>query len=51
MPTFHNQFQPRATRATVYQLRADVLCPDLGFKFQIAVKGDQCDEGLCFLNG
>ena len=25
---FHNQFQPRATRATVYQLRADVLCPD-----------------------
>ena len=28
MPTFHNQFQPRATRATVYQLRADVLCPD-----------------------
>ena len=28
MPAFHNQFQPRATRATVYQLRADVLCPD-----------------------
>jgi hypothetical protein len=28
MPTFHNQFQPRTTRATVYQLRADVLCPD-----------------------
>ena len=28
MPTFHNQFQPRATRATVYQLRADVLYPD-----------------------
>ena len=28
MPTFHNQFQPRATRATVYQLRAAVLCPD-----------------------
>ena len=28
MPTFHNQFQPRATRATVYQLRADVLCPN-----------------------
>ena len=28
MPTFHNQFQPRATRTTVYQLRADVLCPD-----------------------
>ena len=28
MPTFHNQFQPRATRATVYQLRADILCPD-----------------------
>ena len=28
MPTFHNQFQARATRATVYQLRADVLCPD-----------------------
>ena len=28
MPAFHNQFLPRATRATVYQLRADVLCPD-----------------------
>ena len=28
MPTFHKQFQPRPTRATVYQLRADVLCPD-----------------------
>ena len=28
MPAFHNQFQQRATRATVYQLRADVLCPD-----------------------
>ncbi len=28
MPTFHNQFQPRATRTTVYQLRADVQCPD-----------------------
>lgn len=28
MPTFHNQFQPRATRTMVYQLRADVLCPD-----------------------
>ena len=28
MPAFHNQFQQRATRATVYQLRANVLCPD-----------------------
>ena len=28
MPTFHNRFQPRATRATVYQLQADVLCPN-----------------------
>ena len=28
MSTFHNKFQPRAARSTVYQLRADVLCPD-----------------------
>ena len=28
MPMFHNQFQSRATRATVFLLRADVLCPD-----------------------
>jgi len=26
MPTFHNRFTPHATRATVYQLRADVVC-------------------------
>ena len=26
MPTFHNRFTPHATRATVYQLRADVIC-------------------------
>ena len=28
MPAFHSKFQHRAPRATVYQLRADVLCPN-----------------------
>ena len=28
MSAFHSKFQHRAPRATVYQLRADVLCPN-----------------------